>query len=67
MVKKILFVSACFLLIWACGEPVEPMEDRSISEDFVLEQKWNFSLIAGDGVIFGVPRSDVDEMPSGYV
>jgi hypothetical protein len=53
--------------IFSCGEPEEIIPVVSISDDFELEGKWNFSFVNGDGVIFGVPQSSEDENPTGYV
>lgn len=60
----LLTIAFCIL---ACGEPEEIIPVVEISNDFELVGKWEFQKVAGDGVIFGVPRSSIDENPTGFV
>jgi len=56
----------CTLFIFSCGEPEEPV-NPGVADDFVLAGIWDFQRVSGEGVILGVPQSDVDENPEGYV
>lgn len=40
---------------------------KDISDDFEVPGKWNFTRVSGDATIFGIPRSDTDADPEGYV
>jgi len=55
-----LILSVAFL---SCGEP----EDEKEIRPFDLIGKWDFEELSGDGTVAGVPQSDVDENPDGYV
>ena len=70
-----LFRSSLMVLFFAglyvfnsCGEPEEPMEPEVfIAQDFDIVGKWFYRYVSGEGVIFGVPQSDEDKDPSGFV
>ncbi len=66
---KCLIVLSLTLLvgIMSCGEPEEEITGSFIADDFSVVGKWFYRYVSGDGVIFGIPRSDVDDSPSGYV
>jgi len=46
-----------------CGEP----EDNNQVDEFTLEGKWIFDSVSGSGQIFGVPQSDKDDNPTGFI
>lgn len=56
----------CFLFclsLFSCGEPEENNEIRP----FELVGTWNFVELSAEGKVAGVPQSDRDDNPSGYV
>ncbi len=64
------FLALCLslsLIIISCSpEDMEPAE-KDIADDFEIPGKWNFIRVAGDATIIGIPQSDVDDTPDGYV
>lgn len=51
------------VIVSGCGEP----EDNNSIEEFNIIGKWAFQKVSGDGVIFGLPQSDTDDNPVGYI
>jgi len=62
-----LLASSSALLMTSCGEEEIIPVEIGISDDFDLIGKWNFTNVAGEGVIFGLPQSSEDENPMGFV
>ena len=65
----ILVTTFIVMINFSCGEPEEPMEPGPyvVPESFELAGKWEFVTVSGEGTIGGLPQSDTDESPEGFV
>lgn len=61
---KYTFLFVLMLLFTVgCGEP----EDMNQVDEFNIIGKWDFDTVSGSGQIFGVPQSDKDDNPNGFI
>ena len=60
--KFLFFLSIA--AFFSCGEPEEDMNQV---DEFDIVGKWTFASVSGSGQIFGVPQSDKDDNPVGYI
>ena len=69
MLKLIQFALIAMLTvsIIGCGDPEPDVSQGVIADNFALNGTWYFQVVAGDGSIQGVPTSDQDSEPRGFV